>query len=67
MFLKGNIGKDGEEGIIKDIQNSSKCIYLTKKNKKKLNWQSPREVIDYVEENLKKLGEINVYNVYYKE
>lgn len=67
MFLKGNIGKDGEEGIIKDIQNSTKCIYLTKKDKKKLNWQSPRQAINYVEENLEKLGELNLYNLYYKK
>ncbi len=67
MFLKGNIGKDGEEGIINDIKNSSKTIYLTKKDKKKLNWQSPKEVINYVEGNLEKFGEINLYNVYYKE
>lgn len=67
MFLKGNIGKNGETGIINDIKNSTKTIYLTKRDKKKLNWQSPKEVINYVEENLEKLGEIDLYNVYYKE
>lgn len=66
MFLKGNIGKDGEQGIINDIQKTNKCVYLIKKDKKKLNWQTPTKVINYVEENLEKLGDINLFSVYFK-
>lgn len=67
MFLKGNIGKDGEQGIINDIEQSTNCVYLTKKDKKNLNWQTPKEVINYVEENLEKIGEVTLFNVYYKK
>ena len=42
MFLKGNIGKDGEEGIIKNIENNTNTIYLIKKEGKNLNWQTPK-------------------------
>ena len=32
MFNKGNFGKDGEKGIINDIENSTNTIYLIKKD-----------------------------------
>ena len=34
MFLKGNIGKDGEEGIIKQIQKDSENKSLSNKTRK---------------------------------
>lgn len=67
MFLKGNIGKDGEDGIINEIQNSTSTIYLVKKRDQKLNWQTPTKVLEYVRENLKSIDEIGAYEVFYKE
>ena len=53
MFLKGNIGKDGEKGQIEIIKQNLK-----------LNWQTPTEVIKYIRENLNKIGEISIYEIY---
>ena len=67
MFLKGNIGKDGEEGIIKNIENSTNTIYLIKKKGENLNWQTPKSVIEYIRKNMKKLGSIEYYDIYCKQ
>ena len=66
MFLKGNIGKDGEQGIIEKIKNetTSNTVYLIKKEEFGLNWQTPTQVIDYIRENLEKTGEISIYDEY---
>lgn len=66
MFLKGNIGKAGEEGIINNIKNSSNCLYLIKKEGTRLNWQTPTKVIEYVRENLESQGTIGIFDIYYK-
>ena len=67
MFLKGNIGKDGEEEIIKNIENNTNTIYLIKKEGKNLNWQTPKSVIEYIRKNMKKLGSIEYYDIYCKQ
>lgn len=65
LFLKGNLGKDGEDGVISDIQKKSKdVIYLISKPDKNLNWQTPIKVIEYARENLEKTGEISSYDIY---
>ena len=65
MFLKGNIGKDGEEGQIQKIQQRDKnVVYLIRKESLKLNWQTPSNVIKYIRENLQKIEEIEIYEVY---
>lgn len=67
MFLKGNIGKNGEEGIIKEIQNSKDCVYLVKKKSMPMNWQTPTKVIDYVRKNLQYQGTVDIFDIYYKD
>lgn len=65
MFLKGNIGKDGEEGQIEKIKNKSQNeIVLIRKPEFKPNWQSPLDVIDYIRKNLEKIGEISIFEIY---
>lgn len=66
MLLKGNLGKDGEEGVIQKIENitDEKTIYLLKKDGEALNWQTPLKVIKYVKENFKLVGEIENYDAY---
>ena len=64
MFNKGNFGKDGEEGIIEQIKKSSNQVYLIKRKQYQKNWQNPNLITDYIENNLKKIGEIDVYDVY---
>ena len=49
MFLKGNIGKDGEEGQIEKIkQRQENELFLIRKENLKTNWQTPLNVIKYV-------------------
>lgn len=65
MFLKGNIGKDGEQGQIEKIKNKSENeIVLIRKPEFKPNWQSPLDVINYIRKNLEKIGEISIFEIY---
>ena len=65
MFLKGNIGKDGEKGQIERIKNKDKNeLLLIRKPKFKSNWQTPLEVIKYIRDNLEKIDSISIYDVY---
>ncbi len=65
MFLKGNIGKDGEEGQIEKIKHRDENIlYLIKRKDLNLNWQIPINVIKYIRENLELVEEISIYEVY---
>lgn len=65
MFLKGNIGKDGEDGIIEKMQQSDvDILYLVRKENFSLNWQTPLEVVKYVRGNLERIGEIGIYDVF---
>ncbi len=65
MFLKGNIGKDGEQGQIEKIKNKNENeLLLIRKPEVKPNWQSPLTVIDYIRKNLEKVGDISIYDIY---
>ena len=65
MFLKGNIGKDGEQGQIKKIQNrNDKELYLIRNSKLRSNWQTPLDVVNYIRENLENIGEVSIYEIY---
>ena len=65
MFLKGNIGKDGEQGQIERIKNKDKNeLLLIRKPKFKSNWQTPLEVLNYIRDNLEKIDSISIYDVY---
>ena len=65
MFLKGNIGKDGEQGQIDRIsKRSGNEIYLIRNKNLNLNWQTPKEVLNYIRNNLEKVDEVSIYEVY---
>jgi 4-amino-4-deoxy-L-arabinose transferase-like glycosyltransferase len=64
MFLKGNIGKEGEERIIKEIQKSDKCVYLIKQTKYSPNWQNPSKVTNYIRNNLYLVDSVYTYDCY---
>lgn len=66
MFMKGNFGRDGEDGIIKDLQNEENYIVLIKKEEYGINWQNPDKVRAFVIENMDKVGEIDVFDIYEK-
>ena len=65
MFLKGNIGKDGEDGQIQKIKQRDKdALYLIRNEKLRTNWQTPLNVINYIRNNLNKIDDIEIYEVY---
>ena len=65
MFLKGNIGSNGENGIIEEISHfQSGTKLLIKKEESKMNWQTPMKVIHFVQTNLNKIGEISIFDIY---
>ena len=67
MFLKGNLGSEGEEGQIEKIKSmDDNTKILIKNDNYKRNWQNPNEVTKYIKENLKKIGEIEYFDIYEK-
>lgn len=64
MFNKGNFGENGEKRLIKDIEKSENIKYLVLNNNYKKNWQTPTEVISYVQKNKTKIGQIEIFDVY---
>lgn len=66
MFLIGNLGGDGEEGIIEDLQEEENYIVLIKNEQYSRNWQNPEKVRKYIIENMNKMGEIDAFDIYEK-
>ena len=65
MFLKGNLGSQGEFGQIEKINQLEKGTkILIKNNQYKLNWQTPLEVISYIKNNFNKIGEVSIFDIY---
>lgn len=64
MLNKGNIGKDGEQRIIEEISQKENTQYLILKDGYNKNWQTPLEIINYVQSNKKKIGAIGVFDIY---
>ncbi|MBO5477413.1 MAG: glycosyltransferase family 39 protein [Clostridia bacterium] len=64
MFVVGNFGKDGEDGIIEDLKTKEDCIILIKNENHERNWQNPEKVREYIIENMEKIGEVDVFDIY---
>jgi len=64
MFLKGNLGSASEEGQIEKINNMENAVILIKNDKMGLNWQTPTVVIEYIRNNLEKIGTVSFFDVY---
>ncbi len=65
MFLKGNIGNNGQEKIIQEIKNKQdNTIILIRRKNLQLNWQTPTEIIEFVRENLSQIGEVSIFEIY---
>jgi len=68
LFLKGNLGSRGEDGIISKIQVlNSGTKFLIRKDGYRRNWQTPENVISYVKKEYKKIDEIEIFDIYEKE
>ena len=64
LLLKGNLGKDGEEKIIAEIESSKDVKYSILQDKYHKNWQTPLQVINNVKENKNKTGTIGDFDIY---
>ena len=65
MFNKGNLGAKGEKGMIEKIQKMpSGTKLLIKNDRYNKNWQTPMEVINYIKNNLNKISEISIFDIY---
>ena len=64
--FKGNLGKDGEEGLIREIENMYNTKILIEKNENELMWQESKKAREYIINNMKKIGEIEDFYIYTK-
>lgn len=64
MFLKGNLGTKGCEEIIQYLSNLKDCRIMVLHDNEKLNWQTPKEVIEYVKNNYQFVEKIELFDVY---
>ena len=63
MLLLGNLGKDGENGVIEKLKEfKGKKIILM--NKEKKSWQESDKIIEFVKNNFTKIGEIEDMLIY---
>ena len=62
--LKGNLGKEGEKGLIDKIKNLHNTEILIEKNEEDSMWQESKMVREYILENMQKIGEIEEFYIY---
>ena len=62
----GNLGKDGEDGLIEQIKQlkNTKILILTQED---TMYQESKKVMEYIKENYPKEGEIGQFSIYYAE
>ena len=63
-FNNGNLGKDGANGVIEEIKQMKNAEILIVKDDDDVFWQEPKEVREYIKENLKNIGEIEEFSIY---
>lgn len=62
--FKGNLGKDGEEGLIEQIKSMDNIEILIEKDEESIFSQESKMVRQYIIENMKKIGEIEEFEIY---
>lgn len=67
--FKGNLGKDGEEGLIRLLENmtNEEIEILIEKDEENVFWQESKLVRKYIIENMNKVGEIEEFEIYKQE
>lgn len=66
LAFAGNLGKDGENGLIAEIQNLKNTLILIQTSEE-IFWQESKNAREYVINNYDKIGEIQEYSIYYKK
>lgn len=62
--FKGNLGKNGENGLIEQIRNMKQIEILMEKNIEDIHYQESKVVRQYIVENMNKIGEIEEFEIY---
>ncbi|MCI8655431.1 MAG: hypothetical protein HFJ48_06170 [Clostridia bacterium] len=65
--FKGNLGKDGEKGLIEKIKNMENTEILIVKDEKDIMWQESKLVREYIKENMQNIGEIEEFEIWRKK
>lgn len=58
----GNLGREGEDGLIKQIQKLESCHILLKQGD--IFWQESQKTNDYIKQSYEKIGEIEDFDIY---
>lgn len=64
MFLKGNLGSQGEYGQIDKLKKEEEKIVLMLNENYNRNWQNPEEVRKFILMSMEKTGEIGIFSIY---
>lgn len=62
--FRGNLGEEGENGLIEKIKNMKNVKILIDKNEDDMIYQESKLVRKYIFENLEKIGEIEEFYIY---
>ena len=62
--FKGNLGKQGETGLINEIKNLKNTEILIKKDENDMNWQESKQTRQYIINHLSCIGEIEDFLIY---
>ncbi len=65
--LKGNLGKEGEKGLLEKIKNLHNTEILIEKSEDNMLWQESLIVREYIKKNMEKIGEIEEFDIYMKK
>lgn len=60
----GNMGKEGEEGIIEEINNMKNAKILIIKDIEQKHGQESEKILNFIKENLEYEGEICRFSIY---
>ena len=63
-FNNGNLGRDGGKGAIEEIKKMKNTEILIPQNDNEVFWQEPKEVREYIINNLKYEGKIGRFSIY---
>jgi len=64
LFLKGNLGQNGSNKMIDHIKKLDNEQILIQKSSR--NWQTPEDVVEFVQKNWNKVGEVDMFEIYEK-
>lgn len=67
MLLSGNLGYNGIQKTINKISSMKNTEFLIFTDENNCFWQSPKEIREYITNNLEKSGEILDYSIYFNK